>query len=102
MGVSFSGKGVNPSNNSEHTEKSCCGNSATRSPMLTTAAAGWYFSYPESKCFGVGKIKRNQAQYYAQRKGVTSSEGYSSDAESKDSVDQDTHPPLWLNTVILR
>ena len=30
------------------------------------------------------------------------SEGYSSDAESNDSVDQDTHPPLWLNTVILQ
>jgi hypothetical protein len=30
------------------------------------------------------------------------SEGYSSDAESKDSVDQGTHPPLLLNTVILR
>jgi len=30
------------------------------------------------------------------------SEGYSLDAESKDSVDQDTHPPFWLNTVILR
>jgi len=30
------------------------------------------------------------------------SEAYGSDAESKNSVDQDTHPPLWLNTVILR
>jgi len=64
--------------------------------MLPTAAvSGWYFSYPESKCFGVGKIKRNQAQYYAQRKGVTLEEaerwlepnlGYDSDQERKQSA----------------
>ena len=40
--------------------------------MLPTAAvSGWYFSHPESKYFGVGKINRDQAEDYARRKGMT-------------------------------
>ncbi|HFD87843.1 MAG TPA: methionine synthase, partial [Gammaproteobacteria bacterium] len=40
--------------------------------MLPTAAvSGWYFSHPESKYFGVGKINRDQVENYAQRKGMT-------------------------------
>ncbi len=40
--------------------------------MLPTAAvSGWYFSHPESKYFGVGKINRDQVEDYAQRKGMT-------------------------------
>ncbi len=39
--------------------------------MLPTAAvSGWYFSHPESKYFGVGKINRDQVVDYARRKGM--------------------------------
>jgi 5-methyltetrahydrofolate--homocysteine methyltransferase len=38
--------------------------------MLPAAAvAGWYFSHPESRYFGVGKIGRDQVEDYARRKG---------------------------------
>ena len=38
--------------------------------MLPAAAvAGWYFSHPESRYFGVGKIGRDQVEDYAHRKG---------------------------------
>jgi len=38
--------------------------------MLPTAAvSGFYFSHPESKYFGVGKIQKDQVEDYAQRKG---------------------------------
>ena len=40
--------------------------------MLPTAAvSGWYFSHPESRYFGVGKINRDQVESYAERKGMT-------------------------------
>ena len=43
--------------------------------MLPTAAvSGWYFSHPEAHYFGVGKIDRDQAASYAQRKGMTLAE----------------------------
>ncbi|MFQ5643507.1 MAG: methionine synthase [Thiogranum sp.] len=43
--------------------------------MLPTAAvSGWYFSHPESKYFGVGKINRDQVEDYARRKGMTLAE----------------------------
>ena len=61
--------------------------------MLPTAAvSGWYFSHPESKYFGVGKINRDQVEDYARRKGMTLEEaqrwlapnlGYDADQESK-------------------
>lgn len=35
----------------------------------TAAVSGWYFSHPESKYFGVGKINREQVKDYAARKG---------------------------------
>jgi 5-methyltetrahydrofolate--homocysteine methyltransferase len=39
--------------------------------MLPAAAvAGWYFSHPEARYFGVGKIGRDQVEDYARRKGV--------------------------------
>ena len=39
--------------------------------MLPTASvSGWYFSNPEAHYFGVGKIKEDQIQYIAQRKGM--------------------------------
>ncbi len=38
--------------------------------MLPAAAvAGWYFSHPEARYFGVGKIGRDQVEDYARRKG---------------------------------
>jgi 5-methyltetrahydrofolate--homocysteine methyltransferase len=37
----------------------------------TAAVSGWYFSHPEARYFGVGKISKDQVADYAQRKGVT-------------------------------
>ncbi len=37
----------------------------------TAAVSGWYFSHPESRYFGVGKINREQVEDYARRKGWT-------------------------------
>jgi 5-methyltetrahydrofolate--homocysteine methyltransferase len=40
--------------------------------MLPTAAvSGWYFSHPESRYFGTGKIQKDQVTDYAHRKGMT-------------------------------
>jgi 5-methyltetrahydrofolate--homocysteine methyltransferase len=40
--------------------------------MLPTATvSGWYFAHPESSYFGLGRIGRDQAADYAQRKGWT-------------------------------
>ncbi|HXH19385.1 MAG TPA: vitamin B12 dependent-methionine synthase activation domain-containing protein, partial [Chitinophagales bacterium] len=35
-----------------------------------SSVSGWYFSHPESKYFGVGKILKDQVQDYAKRKGM--------------------------------
>jgi 5-methyltetrahydrofolate--homocysteine methyltransferase len=35
------------------------------------SVSGWYFSHPESKYFGLGKIEKDQIQDYASRKGIT-------------------------------
>jgi 5-methyltetrahydrofolate--homocysteine methyltransferase len=40
----------------------------------TAAVSGFYFSHPKAHYFGVGKIDRDQAASYAQRKGFTLSE----------------------------
>ena len=37
----------------------------------TAAVSGWYFSHPEAKYFGTGKIAKDQVQDYADRKGLT-------------------------------
>jgi 5-methyltetrahydrofolate--homocysteine methyltransferase len=38
--------------------------------MLPTAAvSGFYFSHPDAKYFGTGKIQKDQVEDYAQRKG---------------------------------
>ena len=43
--------------------------------MLPAAAvSGWYFSHPESRYFGVGKVDEDQLQSYAERKQVTGDE----------------------------
>ena len=43
--------------------------------MLPTAAvSGFYFSHPESRYFGLGKIDRDQVEDYAERKGWTIAE----------------------------
>ncbi len=36
----------------------------------TAAVSGWYFSHPESRYFGTGKIGRDQVVDYAERKGM--------------------------------
>jgi len=36
-----------------------------------SSVCGWYFAHPESKYFGVGKIKRDQLEDYASRKGMS-------------------------------
>ena len=35
------------------------------------SVSGWYFSHPESKYFGLGKIEKDQVEDYAKRKGMT-------------------------------
>ncbi|MBS1779237.1 MAG: methionine synthase [Bacteroidetes bacterium] len=35
------------------------------------SVCGWYFSHPESTYFGVGKIKQDQLEDYAKRKGMS-------------------------------
>lgn len=40
----------------------------------TAAVSGWYFSHPESKYFGIGKIAKDQVQHYSERKGMTFAE----------------------------
>ena len=40
--------------------------------MLPTAAvSGFYFSHPDARYFGVGKLEKDQVQSYAQRRGVS-------------------------------
>ena len=49
------------------------GMSLTESFAMNPGAAvsGWYFSHPESRYFGVGKIGRDQVEDYAERKGLS-------------------------------
>ena len=37
----------------------------------SASVCGIYFSHPESRYFGVGKIERDQVEDYAERKGIT-------------------------------
>ncbi len=48
----------------------------TESCAMTPASAvsGWYFSHPEARYFGVGRIGRDQVEDYAARKGWTVAE----------------------------
>jgi 5-methyltetrahydrofolate--homocysteine methyltransferase len=40
--------------------------------MLPTASvSGMYFSHPEARYFGIGKLGRDQITDYAQRKGMS-------------------------------
>jgi 5-methyltetrahydrofolate--homocysteine methyltransferase len=36
----------------------------------TAAVSGWYFSHPEARYFGTGKIQKDQVEDYARRKGM--------------------------------
>ncbi|MER2492084.1 methionine synthase [Catenovulum sediminis] len=38
------------------------------------SVSGWYFAHPDTKYFAVGKIKKDQAESYAQRTGMTVTE----------------------------
>jgi len=70
----------------EHTEKQSLfellsveeniGIKLTESYAMYPAASvsGWYFSHPESKYFGLGKITNEQVEDYAVRKGMTTEE----------------------------
>jgi 5-methyltetrahydrofolate--homocysteine methyltransferase len=60
--------------------------------MPAASVSGWYFSHPQSKYFGVGKINRDQVEDYARRKGMTAEEaerwlgpnlGYEADPTTK-------------------
>ena len=67
----------------DHTEKASLwellevekriGMTLTESYAMYPAASvsGWYFSHPESRYFGTGKIQKDQVQDYAKRKGMT-------------------------------
>ena len=36
----------------------------------TAAVSGWYFSHPDVRYFGIGKIDKDQVVDYAARKGM--------------------------------
>ena len=67
----------------DHTEKyklfHLLGGEETTGIMLTESLAmypaasvcGWYFAHPQSQYFGVGKIKEDQLEDYANRKGLS-------------------------------
>ncbi|MCQ4144278.1 methionine synthase [Vogesella sp. AC12] len=56
--------------------------------MLPTAAvSGFYFSHPDSRYFGVGKISRDQVESYALRRGVSVAQ-----------AERDLAPNLGYNT----
>jgi 5-methyltetrahydrofolate--homocysteine methyltransferase len=40
----------------------------------TAAVSGWYFSHPDARYFGIGKIDKDQVEDYAARKGMSVSE----------------------------
>ena len=52
--------------------KDIAGIQLTESLAMYPAASvcGWYFSHPESKYFGVGKINKDQVEDYAKRKNM--------------------------------
>lgn len=52
------------------------GISLTESLAMSPAASvsGYYFSHPQSRYFGLGKINREQLEDYAQRKGISMAE----------------------------
>jgi 5-methyltetrahydrofolate--homocysteine methyltransferase len=35
-----------------------------------SSVSGWYFSHPDAKYFGLGKIAKDQVEDYAKRKGM--------------------------------
>jgi 5-methyltetrahydrofolate--homocysteine methyltransferase len=37
----------------------------------TAAVSGWYFSHPNSRYFGLGKVNKDQVENYAKRKGAS-------------------------------
>ena len=39
--------------------------------MPAASVSGWYFSHPQARYFGLGKINRDQLESYARRKGLT-------------------------------
>ena len=39
--------------------------------MPASSVSGFYFSYPDSRYFGIGRIGRDQVEDYAERKGMT-------------------------------
>jgi 5-methyltetrahydrofolate--homocysteine methyltransferase len=39
-----------------------------------SSVSGWYFSHPDSRYFGIGRIARDQVEDYAKRKGMTVAE----------------------------
>jgi 5-methyltetrahydrofolate--homocysteine methyltransferase len=39
-----------------------------------SSVCGWYFSHPDAKYFGVGKIEKDQLNNYAERKGMSHDE----------------------------
>jgi 5-methyltetrahydrofolate--homocysteine methyltransferase len=40
--------------------------------MPAASVSGWYFSHPQSKYFGVGKVNKDQVHDIAAKKGITS------------------------------
>ena len=44
--------------------------------MPAASVSGWYFSHPESKYFGLGKIDKDQLESYAERKKISVDEAH--------------------------
>jgi 5-methyltetrahydrofolate--homocysteine methyltransferase len=92
----------------DHTEKrtlfellgaeEATGIALTESYAMTPPAAvsGLYFSHPGSHYFGVGKIERDQAADYAQRKGwsLTEAEKWLAPILNYDPAEEEAGPPL--------
>lgn len=38
------------------------------------SVSGWYFSHPEARYFGIGRVGRDQVEDYAKRKGMSLAE----------------------------
>ena len=42
--------------------------------MPASSVSGYYFSHPDAKYFGVGRIGRDQVEDYAKRRGISLTE----------------------------
>lgn len=46
----------------------------SRAMWPASSVSGYYFAHPQSKYFGLGKIKEDQVKDYAKRRGISTEE----------------------------